>query len=194
MHKKKNNNNNQLSQWTKCYGRKAWKLIRTAREWLHWKRLTLEKLWQSYHERVSTRSRYWRISCPPRSFKIWRRRWNITSSFCEAEKRDVYPSYSCHTVPAASFEHLMNTFKLSLWKLSARTVISKVSQLHNITKRVHPLEIIGEIWRPCSKLSDLNRIQFLHHLWTGSPSHPCPRGRAGPARSQHPSCSRVWSL
>ena len=48
-------------------------------------------------------------------------------------------------VPAASFEHLMNTFKLSLWKLSARTVISKVSQLHNIAKRVHPLEIIEEI-------------------------------------------------
>ena len=134
----------------------------------------IEKLWQSYHERVSARSRYWRISCPRRSFKIWRRRWNITSSICEAEKRDVYPSYSCHTVPAASFEHSMNNFKLSLWKLSARTVISKVSQLHNIAKRVHPPEIIGEIWRPCSKLSDLNRIQFLHHLWTQQSIPPLP--------------------
>ena len=59
-----------------------------------------------------------------------------------------------------------------------------------LTVSFNPPEIIGEIWRPCSKLSDLNRIMFLHHRRTHHSIHPCPRGRAGPARSQHASCNR----
>ena len=59
-----------------------------------------------------------------------------------------------------------------------------------LTVSFNPPEIIGEIWRPCSKLSDLNRIQFLHHRRKHHSIHPCPRGRAGPARSQYASCNR----
>lgn len=139
----------------------------------------------------------------PAIFQIWSSRWNITSSFCEAKKRDIYPSYSWHTVRAASFEHLTIRLQaLSLETLNKDCYSQSVTAAQYREESTWDAVITGlqshlihqRLLERFEDHARSSQIWTVYNSFTigerSVPSHPCPRGRAGPARSQHVSCNR----
>ena len=123
----------------------------------------------------------------PAIFQIWSSRWNITSSFCEAKKRDFFPVLFLTHGTGSLIWTLDDSAPSSLFGNSQQGLLFPKRHSCTISRREYtgccyywltvsfnPPEIIGEIWRPCSKLSDLNRIQFLHHRRTQHSIAPLP--------------------